>query len=195
MNVPENEYAPAPEYAPIARNPALIQHNDYLANDEEDPEEEPKKEEEPIPEQAPAAPIKEDDGDEVEAEEEDEEEMEDEEEEEMEVKDNDGENDDDEVYNLYKEADPLNRPPPSPETAEQEIMNALVTRSTLQPIPPIRVKTLTKQMWDRFRVKSSSSKRLERNDMRMNSFDDDLTALDSTFREQMQEMKKLVAGL
>ncbi|GJR50841.1 hypothetical protein Tco_1401362 [Tanacetum coccineum] len=57
-----------------------------------------------------------------------------------------------------------------------------------------RVKTLTKQIWDRFRVESSSSRRLERNDMRMDSFDDDLTALDSTFREQMQEMKKLVAG-
>ncbi|GKC44414.1 putative reverse transcriptase domain-containing protein, partial [Tanacetum coccineum] len=50
-------------------------------------------------------------------------------------------------------------------------------------------------MWDRFKVESSSSRRLERNDMRMDSFDDDLTALDSTFREQMQEMKKLVVGL
>ncbi|GKD37274.1 retrotransposon protein, putative, ty3-gypsy subclass [Tanacetum coccineum] len=51
MNVPENEYAPAPEYAPIARNPAPIQPNNYLVNDEEDPEEEP------IPEQAPTAPV------------------------------------------------------------------------------------------------------------------------------------------
>ncbi|GJT42788.1 hypothetical protein Tco_0951503 [Tanacetum coccineum] len=159
-----------------------------------------------------------------------EEEMEDEEDKEMEVEDNDGKNDDAEVYNPYEEADPLNRPPPSPKTAEREIMNTLVTRNTLQPIPPIRqfsstfyvgegsfatvfnpalckvyplgpmvndpnalysrVKTLTKQMWDRFRVESSSSRRLERNDMRMDSFDYDLTALDSTFREQMQEMKK-----
>ncbi|GJY30755.1 hypothetical protein Tco_0414250 [Tanacetum coccineum] len=105
------------------------------------------------------------------------------------------EDDEDEVYNPYKEADPLNRPPSSPETAKREIMNAPITWSTLQPIPPIRVKPLTKQMWDRFRVESSSSRRLERIDMRMDSFDDDLTALDSTFREQMQEMKKLVAGL
>ncbi|GJZ00488.1 hypothetical protein Tco_0517917 [Tanacetum coccineum] len=45
------------------------------------------------------------------------------------------------------------------------------------------------------RVESSSSKRLKRNDMRMDSFNYYLTALDSTFREQMQEMKKLVAGL
>ncbi|GJT88901.1 putative reverse transcriptase domain-containing protein [Tanacetum coccineum] len=58
-----------------------------------------------------------------------------------------------------------------------------------------RVKTLTKQMWDMFRVESLSSRRLERNDMRIDSFDDDLTALDSTFREQIQEMKKLMAGL
>ncbi|GKC40991.1 hypothetical protein Tco_1053375 [Tanacetum coccineum] len=249
-NVPEDEHAPAPEHAPIAPNPTPIQPNDYLANDEADPEEEPKEEEEPIPKQAPAgfAPqwigghdpnnnngwIKEDDEDEVEAEEEDEEEMEDEEDEEMEVEDNDGENDDAEVYNPYEEDDPLNWPPPSPETAEREFMNAPVTRSTLQPIPPIRqfagtfyvgegssaaafnpalckvytprpmvndlntlysrVKTLTKQMWDRFRVESSSFERGRRNDMRMDSFDDDLTALDSTFREQMKEMKKLRAA-
>ncbi|GKE40718.1 hypothetical protein Tco_1464123 [Tanacetum coccineum] len=247
-NVPEDEHAPAHEHAPIAPNPAPIQPNDYLANDEADPEKEPEEEEEPIPEQAYAALagfspqwigrhdlnnnngwIEEDDEDEVEAEEEDEEEMEDEEDEKMEVEDNDGENDDAEVYNPYEEADPLNRPPPSPEIVEREIMNAPVTRSTLQLIPHIwqfagtfyigegssatvfnpalckvyppgpmvndpntlysRVKTLTKQMWDRFRVESSSFERGRRNDMRMDSFDDDLTALDSTFREQMQEMK------
>ncbi|GKA58979.1 putative reverse transcriptase domain-containing protein [Tanacetum coccineum] len=227
LNIPEDEHVPTPEHAPIASNPAPIQPNDYLANDEADPEKEPKEEEEPIPKQAL---IKEDDEDEVEAEEEDEEEMEDEEDKEMEVEDNDGKNDDAEVYNPYEEADPLNRPPPSPKTAEREIMNTLVTRNTLQPIPPIRqfsstfyvgegsfatvfnpalckvyplgpmvndpnalysrVKTLTKQMWDRFRVESSSSRRLERNDREMDSFDYDLTALDSTFREQMQEMKK-----
>ncbi|GJZ80148.1 hypothetical protein Tco_0644985 [Tanacetum coccineum] len=160
--------------------------------------------------------------------------MEDEEDEEIEVEDNDDENDA-EIIHPYEETDPLNSPPPSPETAEQEFMSAPVRRSTLQPIPPIKqfsstfyvgegssatvfnpalckvyppgpmvndlntlysmVKTLTKQMWDRFRVESSSSKRLERNDMRMDSFDDDLTALDSTFRDQIQEMKKLMAGL
>ncbi|GKC51838.1 hypothetical protein Tco_1074583 [Tanacetum coccineum] len=250
LNILEDEHAPAPEHAPIAPNPAPIQPNGYLANDEADPEEEPKEEEEPIPEQALAAPIgfspqwigghdsnnnngwiEEDDEDEVEAEEEDEEEMEDDEDEEMKVEDNDGENYDAEVYNPYEEADPLNRPPPSLEIAEREIMNAPITRSTLPLIPPIRqfagtfyvgegssatvfnpalckvypprpmvndpntlysrVKTLTKQMWDRFRVESSSFERGRRNDMRMDSFDDDLTALDSTFREQMQEMEKL----
>ncbi|GJT60950.1 hypothetical protein Tco_1004483 [Tanacetum coccineum] len=239
-----------PEPAPIILYHIPSQPEGYV-NDKANPEEEPEEEEEPIPEQALATPagfapqwisghdpnnnngwIKED---EVKAKEEDVEEMEVEGDEEMEVEDNDGENDDAEIYNPYEEADPLNWPPPSPETAEREIMNAPVTRSTLQPIPPIRqfsgtfyvgeessgtvfnpalckvyplgpmvndpnalysrVKTLTKQMWDRFRVKSSSSRRLERNDMRMDSFDDDLTALDSTFREQMQEMKKLVARL
>ncbi|GKB17563.1 putative reverse transcriptase domain-containing protein, partial [Tanacetum coccineum] len=174
-------------------------------------------EEEPIPEQAPAAPvgfapqwigghdpnnnngwIEEDDKDEVEAKEEDEEEMEDKEDGEMEVKDNDGENDDADVYNPYEEADPLNRPPPIPETAEREIMNALVTRSTLQPIPTIRQFSGTfyvgegssATVFNLALVESSSSRRLERNDMRMDSFDDDLTALDSTFRKQMQEIKK-----
>ncbi|GJY53112.1 hypothetical protein Tco_0444776 [Tanacetum coccineum] len=248
LNIPEDEHAPAPEHAPIAPNPAPIQPNDYLANDDE----EPKEEEEPIPEQAPAAPagfdpqwigwhdpnnnngwIKEDDEEEIEAEEEDEEEMEDEEDEEMEVEDNDDENDA-EIIHPYEEVDPLNRPPPSPETVEQEFMNDFVSWSTLHPIPPIRqftgtfyvgegssatvfnpalckvyppgpmvndtntlysrVKSLTKQMWDRFRFESSSFERLRRNDMRMDSFDDDLTALDSTLREQIQEMKKLRAA-
>nr|GEV85511.1 hypothetical protein [Tanacetum cinerariifolium] len=65
-----------------------------------------------------------------------------------------------------------------------------------EPIPkqalaaPARVKTLTKQMWDRYKVESLSFKRLERNDMRMNSFGDDQTALNSTLGEQIQEMKK-----
>ncbi|GJZ06774.1 hypothetical protein Tco_0540567, partial [Tanacetum coccineum] len=148
LNVPEDEHAPAPEHAPIAPNPAPIQPNDYLAADEEDPEEEPEEEEEPIPEQALAAPagfapqwigwhdpnnnngwIEEDDEEEEEAEEEDDEEME--------VEDNDDENDA-EIIRPYEEADPLNRPPPSPETVEQEFMKAPVSRSTLQPIPPIR---------------------------------------------------------
>ncbi|GJT75431.1 hypothetical protein Tco_1042156 [Tanacetum coccineum] len=148
-NVPEDEHAPAPEHAPIAPNPAPIQPNDYLADDDEHPEEEEK----PIPEQAPAgfAPqwigwhepnnnngwIEEDNEEEVEAEEEDEEEIEAEEGEDMEVKDNDNENDA-EIIHPYKEAGPLNRPPYSPETTEHELMNALVSRSTLQPIPPIR---------------------------------------------------------
>ncbi|GKF74294.1 hypothetical protein Tco_0220626, partial [Tanacetum coccineum] len=41
----------------------------------------------------------------------------DEEDEEMEVKDNDHENDA-EIIHPFEEADPLNRPPPTPETAE-----------------------------------------------------------------------------
>ncbi|GJU62088.1 putative reverse transcriptase domain-containing protein [Tanacetum coccineum] len=107
--------------------------------------------------------IEEDDEDEVEAEEEDEEEMEDEEDEEMEVEDNDDENDA-EIIHPYEEIDPLNRPPPSPETAEQE-----------------------------FRVKSSSSKRLERNDMRMDSFDDDLTERDLRAENEMLRIRLRVA--
>ncbi|GKC29474.1 hypothetical protein Tco_1036768 [Tanacetum coccineum] len=118
LNIPKDEHAPAPKHAPIAPNHAPIQPNDYLANDKADPKEEPEEEEEPIPEQALAAP-------------EDEEEIKDEEDEEMEVKDKDGENNDAEVYNPYEEVDPLNRPPPSPETADREIMNAPVTRNTL----------------------------------------------------------------
>ncbi|GJZ88160.1 hypothetical protein Tco_0659942, partial [Tanacetum coccineum] len=150
-NVPEDEHAP--EHAPITPNPTPIQPNDYLADDVEDPEEELEEEEEPIPKQAPAgfSPqwigwhdpnnnngwIEEDDEEEVEAEEENEEEIEAEEDKDMEVEDNDDENDAEIIY-PYEETDPLNRPSPSPETAEQEFMNAPVSQSALQPIPPIR---------------------------------------------------------
>ncbi|GJY47748.1 hypothetical protein Tco_0436811 [Tanacetum coccineum] len=132
----------------------------------------------------------------------------------MEVKDNDDENDA-EIIHPYEEADPLNRPPPSLEIAEQEFMNDPVSEGSSATVfnpalckvyPPrpmvndpntlySRVKTLTKHMWDRYRVKSLSFKRLERNDIRMDSFGADLTALDSTLREQIQEMKKLMAEL
>nr|GEU29292.1 hypothetical protein [Tanacetum cinerariifolium] len=138
--------------------------------------------------------IEEDDEEEMEAKEDDEEEMEVEEddEEEMKVENNDDENDD-EIIHPYEEADPLNRPPPSLETAEQEFMNARVNRRNDLNTLYSKVKTLTKQMWDMYRVESSLFKRLEINDIRMDSFDDDLTALDSTLREQIQEMKKLMA--
>nr|GEX67731.1 hypothetical protein [Tanacetum cinerariifolium] len=190
------------------------------AEEERDLEEKPKEEEEP------------DNEEEEEAKEEDEEEIEAEEDEDMGVEDNEDENDA-EIIQPYEEVNPLNRPPPIPETAKQEFMNALFSHSTLQPLPPIRqfagtfyvgegssatvfnfalckvyaprvminylsslytrVKTLTNQMWDSYRVESSSSKRLEKNDMWIDSFDDDLTALDSILREQIQEIKKLMA--
>nr|GFB80797.1 hypothetical protein [Tanacetum cinerariifolium] len=104
-----------------------------------------------------------------------------EEDEDTKVKDNEDENDAN-IIQPYEEVNPLNRPPPSPETAEKEFMNAPVSQSTLQPLPHI---------W----VESSSSKRLEKNDMRMDSFKGDLTALDSTLREQIQEMKRFMAEL
>nr|GEX19213.1 hypothetical protein [Tanacetum cinerariifolium] len=184
----------------------------------------------PIPKQAPVAPdgfapqwigghdpnnnngwIKEDNEEEEEAKEEDVEEMEAEEDEKMEIEGNEEENEA-EITHPYKEADPLNRPPPSPETAKQEFMNAPVGQSTVAfttysavfgtfsvgegssatvfnptlskvyPLGPMindlgaiyaMVKTLTKQMWDGFRVET----------------------LDSARRDQIQEMKKLMEEL
>nr|GEV34784.1 hypothetical protein [Tanacetum cinerariifolium] len=79
----------------------------------------------------------EEDEEEVEAEEEDEEEREAEEDDDMKVDDNEDENDA-EIIHRYEEANPLNRPPPIPEINEQEFMNAHVSQSTLQPLPPIR---------------------------------------------------------
>nr|GEV90779.1 reverse transcriptase domain-containing protein [Tanacetum cinerariifolium] len=130
-NVPGDEHAPAPEHAPIAPNLAPIQANDYLAEEEGDPKEELEEEKEPFPEQAPATPA----GFE-EVEEEDEEEMEAEEEEDMEVEDHEDENDA-EIIKPYEKVNPLNRPLHILETAEQEFMNAPISQSTLQPLPPI----------------------------------------------------------
>ncbi|GJS14978.1 putative reverse transcriptase domain-containing protein [Tanacetum coccineum] len=144
--------------------------------------------------------IEEDDDEEMEAEEDDEEEME--------IEDNDDENDA-EIIHPYEEADPLNRPPPSPEIAEQEFMNAPVGEGSSATIfnpalcrvyPPrpmgndlntlhSRVKTLTKQMRDMYRVESSSFKRLKRNDMRMDSFDDDLTERDLRAENEMLRIR------
>ncbi|GJT51248.1 putative reverse transcriptase domain-containing protein [Tanacetum coccineum] len=121
----------------------------------------------------------------------------------MEVKDNDDENDA-KIIHPYEEADPLNRPPPSPETAEREFMNAPVSRSTLQPLPSIR------QLIGTFYVGEGSSATIFNpalcrvyppGPMEMirtlftPDFDNDLTALDYTLREQIQEMKKLMAEL
>nr|GEX41607.1 hypothetical protein [Tanacetum cinerariifolium] len=149
--------------------------------------------------------IKKDDEEEEEAEEEDEEEVKAEEDEGMEVKDNEEENDA-KITHPYEEADPLNRTLPSPrQPSNSEGSSATVFNPALSKVYPpgpmindpgalyAWVKTLTKQIWDRFRVESSSFKRLKKNDMRMDSFDDDLTALDSALREQIQEMKKLRA--
>nr|GFB33327.1 hypothetical protein [Tanacetum cinerariifolium] len=223
-NVPEDEHAPAPEHAPINPNPEPIQPNDYLAEEEGDPEEEPKEEEEPIPEQAPATLdgfalqwvgghdpnnnnewIEEDDEQEEEAKEEDDEEIEAEEDEEMEVKA------EQEFMNAPAGQSTLQPLPPIRHFFGTfyvgEGSSAAVFNPALRKVYPLRpmindlgvlyarVKTLTKQMWDRFRVESSSFKRLEKNDMRMDSFDDDLIALDYALKEQIQEMKKLMAEL
>nr|GEU38367.1 putative reverse transcriptase domain-containing protein [Tanacetum cinerariifolium] len=208
-NVLEDEYDPAPEHDPIAPNSAPIQPNDYLAEEEGDPEEE----EEPILEQAPVGfalhknpqPtgnmngwLIEDNKEEVEAKEEDEEEMEAEKDKDIDVKDNEDENDA-EIIHPYEEFAGTFY---VSERSSATVFNPALSK-VYAPGPMINdsdalyagVKTLTNQMWDRYRVASSPSKRLEKNDMRMDSFDDDLTALDSTLREQIQEMKKLMAKL
>nr|GEU76420.1 hypothetical protein [Tanacetum cinerariifolium] len=167
-NVPKDKHAPAPEHALIDPIHVPIQPNEHLAEEEGDLEEELKEEEEP------------DDEEEEEAEEEDEEEMKAEEEEDM------------EFYGTFYVG----------EGSSATVINHALSKF-YSPEPMInnpgalyaRVKTLTKQMWDRFRVESSSFKRLEKNDMRMDSFDDDMTALDSALREKIQEMKKLMIRL
>ncbi|GJZ89330.1 putative reverse transcriptase domain-containing protein [Tanacetum coccineum] len=113
--------------------------------------------------------------------------------------------DDTEVVHTYKEVDPLNRPPLD---SDEETMftraTAPVTSSTLQPLPLIRqsgplgcnmevlrskVKTLDKQMHDRYTTKSKMLKRINQSDLRMNGFDYDLSAMDSELREKEEDIR------
>nr|GEV05051.1 hypothetical protein [Tanacetum cinerariifolium] len=139
--------------------------------------------------------IEEDEEEEMEAKQDDEEEMKAEDDDEMDAEVNDDESDAESIY-PYEEADPLNRPPSDPETVEREFMNALVGRSTLQPLPPICHFTIT--FYDRYRVECLLFKRFKGADKRMDSFNDDLSALDSELRKQIQdhaEMKRDAAAI
>nr|GEU64828.1 hypothetical protein [Tanacetum cinerariifolium] len=135
-----------------------------------------------------------------------EDEMEVDDEEEIDVDDED-EMDDPEIINPYEEVDPLNRPSPN---FNYEPVAAHVGRSTLQLLPSIR------RFLGTFYVRDGSSatafivnhyrsdnefwilRRFDRSDLRMNSFDDDLTELDSKLREEilsLSKMEQLVANL
>nr|GEW86947.1 hypothetical protein [Tanacetum cinerariifolium] len=96
---------------------------------------------------------------------------------------------------------------------ETESVDAVVpvTSSTLRPLPPIRqfsgcnmktlhykVKTLDRQMFDRYNNEFRMVKKFDQNDKRMNGFDYELLALEATAREQGSdhlEMRQLVKGL
>ncbi|GJZ72771.1 hypothetical protein Tco_0636917, partial [Tanacetum coccineum] len=113
-----------------------------------------------------------------------EDEMEIDDKEEIDVDDED-EMDDSEIINPYEEVDPLNRPPPNFDS-EPEAVATPVGHSTLHPLPHIR------------RFLGIVILFIPRSDLCMNSFDDDLTELDSTLREQIlscSKMEQLVTDL
>ncbi|GJU40593.1 hypothetical protein Tco_1193550 [Tanacetum coccineum] len=116
--------------------------------------------------------IEEDDEEEIEAEEDDEEEIEAEDDNEMDVKVDDDENDA-EIIHPYEEADPLNRSPLNAPARDLSPLSLILPYAEFFPL----------DLWEMIRTLFTPS------------FDDDLTALDSTLREQIQEMKKLMAEL
>ncbi|GJY12511.1 hypothetical protein Tco_0381820 [Tanacetum coccineum] len=120
----------------------------------------------------------------------------------------DNDEDDAEVVHPYEEVDPLNRPPP--DTDKENVFaraTAPVTSFTLQPLPPIcmnmgavhsKVKTLDKQMYDRYTTESKMLKRIDQGERRINEFDYDLAVMESELREQIlnhSKMVQLVEGL
>nr|GEU86176.1 putative reverse transcriptase domain-containing protein [Tanacetum cinerariifolium] len=120
------------------------------------------------------------------------------------------EEDDDEVINLYQEADPHNRPPP---TSGEETKFAppvvQIADADDVPIPPViqfgsnfhsvhrGVKRLSKQMHDRYKTKKKMAKKLRQDELRINGQEFDITALDSAVRENRSKnskMMKLITG-
>ncbi|GKF37897.1 hypothetical protein Tco_0114655 [Tanacetum coccineum] len=177
-----------PEHTPIVPDHVPAQPKGYISDDdiEEDPNEEPKEEPEQEPEFAPFAQAAQNNMNEVEI---------------------DDDEDDAEVIYPYEEAYPLNRPPPDSNIEPEAVAAAptLVGCATLQPLPPIRrfsgknldtlhskVKSLARQTKDRSDNEIKIQKKFKHSDLRMNSFDYDLSTLDLTLREQILKNSKMM---
>ncbi|GJV87000.1 hypothetical protein Tco_1530938 [Tanacetum coccineum] len=187
-----------PEPTPVILFNALAQPEGYISDEE--PEEEPEQE----PEFASLAQAaqdnmnswleEEDDKDEMEAEEG--EEVDDMEDDEIDV---DNDKDDVEVIHPCEEADPLNRPPPNSD--EETVFARATAPVTISRHGPLgcnmeilrsKVKTLDKQMYDRYTTESKMLKRSNQSDLRMNGFDYDISVMDSALREHILNHSKMV---
>ncbi|GKE14794.1 hypothetical protein Tco_1422371, partial [Tanacetum coccineum] len=105
--------------------------------------------------------------------------------------DDDDRMDDPEVIHPYEEDDPLKRPPPDSDSELEAVASpgssaiAFTTDhykvSTPGPLGKnmdalySKVKTLTKQMKDRYDIEFRMPRKFDRSDLRMNSFDDGLS--------------------
>nr|GEU45768.1 hypothetical protein [Tanacetum cinerariifolium] len=139
----------------------------------------------------------------LEDEEEDLEEEEMEDEEMVNDKDDEGNDKDNaEVINPFEEADPHNRPPPTSDK-EYEFAPPVIQIADVDDVPIPHsvhkgVKRLSKQMHNRYRTKKKMAGKLRQDELHMNGQEFDITALDSTVRENRSEnskMMKMIEGL
>nr|GEX68166.1 hypothetical protein [Tanacetum cinerariifolium] len=133
--------------------------------------------------------IEEDGEEEEEAKEDDEEEMEAEEDEEMEVKDNEEESDD-EITHPYKEADPLIKPPPSPEIAEQEFMNAPVVQKRELRAENEMLRIRLRAIEDKVEYKHMEDEYYKNHFTRVSGYYDDLRGWEYRVRNQLSLKRK-----
>nr|GFC22299.1 hypothetical protein [Tanacetum cinerariifolium] len=138
--------------------------------------------------------------------------------EEYEIQDEDmvnDEEDDAEVINPYEEAYPHNRPPPTSDeetdlevTLESSAMRDLLAGNSKVYAPGLMcydlksvhrgVMKLSKKMHDMYRTEKKMAKKLRQDKLRMNGQEFDITALDSTVRENRfknSKMMMLITGL
>nr|GFD08959.1 hypothetical protein [Tanacetum cinerariifolium] len=118
------------------------------------------------------------------------------------------EEDDAEVINPYGEADPHNRPPPTSDEETDSAMRDLLAGNIEVYAPGTmcydlksvhrRVKRLSKQMHEMYRMEKKMAKNLRQDELHMNGQEFDITALDSAVRENRSKnskMMKLITGL
>nr|GEZ75872.1 hypothetical protein [Tanacetum cinerariifolium] len=116
-------------------------------------------------------------------------------EEEPEEEEDNEEEDDAKVINPYEEANHHNRSPPTSDE-ETEFVPPLVQIADVDdvPIPHVtqRVKRLSKQMHDRYRMEKKMAKILRQDELHKNGQEFDITALDSAVRANRSESSKMM---
>nr|GEZ28475.1 hypothetical protein [Tanacetum cinerariifolium] len=114
-------------------------------------------------------------------------------------KDDEGnEEDDAEIINPYEEADPHNQLPPT-SNEETEFSPPVVQIADADDVQYLLgVMKLSKQMHDRYKTEKKMARKLRQDELRMNGYEFDITALDSAVRENRFEnskMTKIITGL
>nr|GEV16334.1 reverse transcriptase domain-containing protein [Tanacetum cinerariifolium] len=111
------------------------------------------------------------------------------------------EEDDAEVINLYEEADPRNRPPPTFDEEPDSAMRYLLAGNSEVYAPGLMwcdlksvykgVKRMSKQMHDRYMTEKKTTKKFRQDELHMNGQEFDITSLDSAVRENRSKNSKM----